>query len=44
MSILKCNFCGKLFKKIIKKYCYEISCPKCREIDIIYIGEEGGKV
>jgi len=39
-SILKCNFCGKVFKRTIKKNTYEIQCPKCKEIDVEYIGEE----
>jgi phage FluMu protein Com len=39
-SILKCNFCGHVFKRVITKNTYEIQCPKCREIDVEYIGQE----
>ncbi len=39
-SILKCNFCGKVFERVIRKNTYEIQCPKCKEIDVEYIGEK----
>lgn len=34
---LKCNFCGKEFKRTWKKYgprAMEVRCPKCREYDV----------
>jgi phage FluMu protein Com len=38
-SILRCNFCNKVFKRVIRENTYEIQCPKCREIDVEYIGQ-----
>jgi phage FluMu protein Com len=39
-AVLKCNFCDKVFKKMIDPMTYEIKCPKCREIDVEVIGIE----
>lgn len=33
-STLKCNFCGKVFTRVIGPKTYEISCPKCKETDV----------
>ena len=33
-ATLKCNFCGKVFKKKIGPNTYEIKCPKCKEYDV----------
>ncbi len=33
-TTLKCNFCGKVFKRVIGPRTYEIRCPKCREYDV----------
>ena len=33
-TLLKCNFCGKVFYRVIKANTYEIQCPKCKEYDI----------
>jgi len=31
---LQCNFCLHIFNRVIGKNTYEVSCPKCREIDV----------
>ncbi len=33
-TALKCNFCGKVFKRYIGPKTYEIKCPKCGEYDV----------
>ena len=37
-AVLKCNFCEKVFKKVITKNTYEVQCPRCREFDVEVIG------
>lgn len=39
-AVLKCNFCGKVFKKKITERTYEVVCPKCKEMDVEVIGVE----
>lgn len=36
--VFKCNFCNHKFKRTIGRNTYEVQCPKCREIDVEYIG------
>lgn len=43
-SVLKCNFCGHKFKRKIGKNTYEIACPKCREIDVEYLGQSSKRI
>ena len=33
-TTLKCNFCGKEFKRVIGPRTYEIECPSCHETDV----------
>jgi phage FluMu protein Com len=37
-TVLKCNCCGKIFKRVIGKNTYEVKCPNCHEIDVEVIG------
>jgi phage FluMu protein Com len=39
-AILKCSFCGKVFKRTISKNTVEVRCPSCREYDVEVIGIE----
>ena len=43
-SVLRCNFCGYTFKKKIGKNTFEVPCPKCREIDVEYLGESDKRI
>ena len=38
--ILKCNFCGHVFKRIRPNRFFECPCPKCKETDVDVIGTE----
>jgi phage FluMu protein Com len=38
--VLKCNFCGKVFKRANPNKFYECPCPKCHETDVEVIGME----
>jgi len=40
-TTLQCNFCGKVFKRVIGPKTYEIQCPKCKETDAEVIGNPG---
>jgi len=31
----QCNFCLHVFKKYLGPRTFEVSCPKCREIDVM---------
>jgi len=31
----QCNFCLHVFKKYLGPKTFEVSCPKCREIDVM---------
>jgi len=35
---LKCNECGKVFKKKMGKWTYEVSCPGCKSTDVEVLG------
>lgn len=35
--VLKCNFCGHVFKRVGKNL-FDQQCPKCREYDLECIG------
>jgi len=39
-AVLRCKFCGKVFKRYIGPKTFEIACPKCKETDIDYLGIE----
>jgi phage FluMu protein Com len=36
--LFECRFCSKRFKKGLRKNQIEVTCPKCREIDVDIIG------
>ncbi len=38
--LLRCNFCGKLFKRVIFPNTFGVSCSKCKEIDVEVVGVE----